>query len=65
MNKFLIYLSGFVILFLYFISTIFILPGEFLLAEQLIPEPFFQATLSNSEIILGDSFRLDIVSVKI
>jgi len=63
MNKFLIYLSGFVILFLYFILTIFILPGEFLLAEQLIPEPFFQATLSNSEIILGDSFRLDIVSV--
>ena len=63
MNKFLIYLGGFVILLFYFILTIFILPGEFLLTEQLIPEPTFQTILSDSEIILGDSFRLDIVSV--
>ena len=65
MNKFLIYLGGFVILLFYFILTIFILPGEFLLTEQLIPEPTFQTILSDSEIILGDSFRLDIVSKNI
>ncbi len=63
MNKFLIYLSGFVILSLYFILTIFILPSEFLMTEQLIPKPSFQAVLSDSEIILNDSFRLDITSV--
>ena len=63
MNKFLIYLSGFVILSLYFILTIFILPSEFLMTEQLIPNPSFQAVLSDSEIILNDSFRLDITSV--
>ena len=63
MNKFLIYLSGFVILSLYFILTTFILPSEFLMTEQLIPKPSFQAVLSDSEIILNDSFRLDITSV--
>ena len=63
MNKFLIYLSGLVILSLYFILTIFILPSEFLMTEQLIPKPSFQAVLSDSEIILNDSFRLDITSV--
>ena len=63
MNKFLIYFGAFVILSFYFILTIFILPSEFLMTEQLIPEPIFQATLSDSQITLGDSFRLDIVSV--
>ena len=63
MKKFLIYLSIFVILSLYFILTIFVLPSEFLMTEQLVPEPILQSTLSNSEITLGDSFRLDIVSV--
>ena len=62
-NKFLIYLSGFVLLSLYFLLTIFILPSEFLMTEQLIPEPYFQSTLSDSQINLGDSFRLDIVSI--
>ena len=33
------------------------------MTEQLVPEPTFQATLSDSAITLGDSFRLDIVSV--
>ena len=33
------------------------------MTEQLVPEPIFEAKLSNSEITLGDSFRLDIVSV--
>ena len=58
-----LYLCGLVILSLYFILTIFVLPSEFLMTEQLVPEPAFQSTLSDSEITLGDSFRLDIVSV--
>jgi hypothetical protein len=62
-KKFLIYFSAFVILSLYFILTVFILPSEFLITEQLVPEPTFQTILSDSEITLGDSFRLDIVSV--
>ena len=50
---------------LYFILTIFVLPSEFLMTEQLIPEPIFQSVISDSEITLGDSFRLDIVSENI
>ena len=45
--------------------TIFVLPSEFLMTEQLVPEPTFEAILSDSEITLGDSFRLDIISVNI
>ena len=63
MKRFLIYFSAFVILSFYFILTIFVLPSEFLMTEQLVPEPTFQAVLSDSKITLGDSFRLDIVSV--
>jgi hypothetical protein len=62
-KKFLIYLSAFAILSLYFILTIFILPSEFLMTEQLVPEPSFTAILSETNIRLGDSFRLDIVSM--
>ena len=62
-KKFLIYLSAFVILSSYFILTIFILPSEFLMTEQLVPEPYFTAILSKTHIALGDSFRLDIVSM--
>ena len=65
MNKLLIYLTAFVILSLYFILTIFVLPSEFLMTEQLVPQPTFQAILSDSEISLGDSFRLDIISENI
>jgi hypothetical protein len=61
-NRFLIYLSGFAILSLYFLLTIFLLPSEFLMTEQLVPEPYFQAVLSDSQITLTDSFRLEIVS---
>ena len=63
MKRFLIYFGAFVILSFYFILTIFVLPSEFLMTEQLVPEPTFQAVLSDSKITLGDSFRLDIVSV--
>jgi hypothetical protein len=62
-KKFLIYLCAFALLFLYFILTIFILPSEFLMTDQLVPEPTFESVLSNSNITLGDSFRLDITSV--
>jgi hypothetical protein len=62
-KRFLIYFGAFVILSFYFILTIFVLPSEFLMTEQLVPEPTFQAVLSDSKITLGDSFRLDIVSV--
>ena len=63
MKKLLIYLSAFLILSLYFILTVFILPSEFLMTEQLVPEPSFTAILSETDIALGDSFNLDIVSV--
>ena len=63
MKKFLIYLSAFIILSLYFVLTIFILPSEFLMTEQLVPEPSFTAILSQTNITLGDSFHLDIVSM--
>ncbi len=33
------------------------------MTEQLVPEPSFTAVLSETNIILGDSFRLDIVSM--
>ena len=62
MKKLLIYLSSFVILFLYFVLSVFILPSEFLMTDQLVPEPVFEATLSKTDIVLGDSFRLDIIS---
>ena len=65
MKKILIYSVGFVLLFLYFLLTVFILPSEFLMTEQLVPQPIFEATLSETEINLGDSFRLDIVSKNI
>ena len=65
MKKFLIYLSSFVILFLYFVLSVFILPSEFLMNEQLVPKPIFEAALSETDIFLGDSFRLDIVSQNI
>ena len=65
MKKFLIYFSAFVILSLYFTLSVFILPSEFLMTDQLIPEPIFEVTLSQNNIKLGDSFRLDIVSQNI
>ena len=33
------------------------------MTEQLVPEPYFAATISENNITLGDSFRFDIVSV--
>ena len=65
MKRILIYSTGFVLLSLYFLLTVFILPSEFLITEQLVPQPVFEATLSDTEIDLGDSFRLEIVSKNI
>ena len=65
MKRILIYSTGFVLLSLYFLLTVFILPSEFLITEQLVPQPVFEATLSDTEIDLGDSFRLEIISKNI
>ena len=46
----------------YFILTLFVLPEQFLSTEQLVPQPYLEVELSNSDISLGNSFRLDIVS---
>jgi len=62
MNKILIYLSCFTILSLYFVLTIFVFPSEFLLTEQLVPQPVFEAVLSETTIVVGDSFRLSTTS---
>ncbi len=64
-KKFLIYFIGAILLSLYFLLTVFILPPEFLMTEQLIPQPVFETMLSETDIVLGDSFRLEIVSKNI
>ncbi|MDH3486602.1 MAG: hypothetical protein OEL82_00980 [Nitrosopumilus sp.] len=38
------------------------MPEKYLSNEQLVPQPYFEVILSNSEISLGDSFQLSIVS---
>jgi len=61
-NKLLLYaVIGFFLL-LYFVLTLFILPEQFLSTEQLVSQPYLDIDLSASEISLGDSFRLDIIS---
>lgn len=62
MRKIFVYsiIGSFIIL--YFGLTIFILPQKYLSNEQLVPQPYFEVILSDSEISLGDSFRLSIVS---
>ena len=62
MKKFLIYaIIGFSIT-IYFTLTVFILPEQYLSNEQLNPQPYFEVELSESEISLGESFRLGIIS---
>jgi hypothetical protein len=39
-----------------------VLPEQFLSTEQLVPQPYLEVELSDSDISLGDSFRLNIVS---
>ena len=47
---------------IYFSLTVFVLPPIFLSNDQLIPQAFFEVTLSDSEISLGESFRFSLVS---
>jgi len=47
---------------LYFILTLFVLPEQFLLTEQLTPQPDLKVDLSDYDISLGESFRLNIIS---
>ncbi|MDH3340163.1 MAG: hypothetical protein OEL84_02625 [Nitrosopumilus sp.] len=60
-KTFLYSIIGFLIIF-YFSLTVFILPEKYLSTEQLIPQPYFEVILSDTEILLGDSFRLSVVS---
>ena len=46
----------------YFTLAVFVLPGVFLANEQLVSEPFLEVELSESEISLGESFRINIIS---
>ncbi|MCV0392020.1 MAG: hypothetical protein K5790_01860 [Nitrosopumilus sp.] len=52
---------GFAII-VYFLMTVVVLPDLFLSNEMLVPQPFFEAKLSDSEISLSDSFRLEVES---
>ncbi|WP_371504829.1 hypothetical protein [Nitrosopumilus adriaticus] len=38
------------------------MPERYLSNEQLVPRPYFEVVMSDSDIFLGDSFRLNIVS---
>ena len=60
-KPFLYSVIGFFIL-IYFIFIIVIFPDYYLSVEPLVSQPYFEATISESEISLGDSFDLDIVS---
>ncbi|MGY5150327.1 MAG: hypothetical protein ACW9W3_09710 [Candidatus Nitrosopumilus sp. bin_68KS] len=62
MRKILIYSIIGIFIIVYFSLTIFILPEKYLSNEQLIPQPYFEVVLSDSDISLGESFRLSIVS---
>ena len=62
MKKFILISIVFTSLALYFSLTVFILPEKYLSKEQFIPIPYFEAELSDSEILLGESFRLNIIS---
>ena len=62
MNRLLIFpILGAAIL-IYFTLTVFILPEQFMSNDQLVSEPFLDVDISESEISLGDSFRISIVS---
>lgn len=51
-----------VTLSIYFALTVFVLPEKYLLKEQLVPSPYLEVQLSNTEINLGESFRLNTIS---
>ena len=65
MKNFIIYSLVFVSISSYFILTVFILPPSYLSNDQLIPQPYIETTLSNSEISLGESFTINVISENI
>ena len=46
----------------YFTLTIFILPEQYMSHEKLVSQPYFEVKISDKEIPLGESFRLDIAT---
>ena len=62
MKKILVYTIISFSILVYFVLSVFVLPQNFLSNEQFTPQPYFEATLSDSEILLGESFRFDVVS---
>ena len=47
---------------IYFGLTVFILPEQYMSHEKLVSQPHFDVKISDREIFLGESFRLDIVT---
>ena len=62
MKKLFVYLAVSISILTYFVLTVSVLPQNFLSNEQFVPQPYLEATLSESQIFLGDSFTLDIIS---
>ena len=46
----------------YFTLTVFVLPEQYMSHEKLIAQPYFEVKISDKEIPLGESFRLDITT---
>ena len=46
----------------YFALTVFILPEQYMSHEKLVSQPHFEVKISDKEITLGESFRLDITT---
>lgn len=49
----------------YFVMTVYVLPEKFLAKEQFTPSPILEVKISNTEINLGESFRVSTVSENI
>lgn len=62
MNKILLIPVITISLIIYFSLTILFLPEQYMSKEQFVPIPYLKVELSNYEIILGESFRLNILS---
>lgn len=60
MKLYLIVGSLAVILFVYFFMTLVILPEEYSSHKVIEPQPIHTVTISNDEITLGDSFKIEI-----
>ena len=49
-------------LIVYFALTVFILPEQYMTREKLVSQPFFEVSISDDDISLGESFRLEIIT---